>query len=150
MRPTMPNSTASRCRTGCRTTAGELFTHTPCPSASAIEARKRLCFPDLFLVVSPATVTLEYLSRGLSVCRVGCCLSHQTHYAGLRSALRVLQGLALRKPHWGHAMERKKSYAKAFRHKVTLILHPVNQLTGCVKHARETSKKGTSPVHWFC
>ena len=100
MRPTMPINIASRCCTGCRTTTGELFTHTLRPSASAVEARKRLCFPDLFLVVSPATVALEYLSRGLSVCRVGCYLSHQTHYAELRSALRVIQGLALRKPHY--------------------------------------------------
>ena len=100
MRPTMSNNIASRCRTGCRTTTGELFTHTLCPSASAVEARKRLCFPDLFLVVSPATVMLEYLSRGLSVCRVGCCLSHQAHYAGLRSALKLVYGLALRKPRY--------------------------------------------------
>ena len=91
MRPTMSNNIVSRCRTGCRTTTGELFTHTLCPSASAVEARKRLCFPDLFLVVSSATVTLEYLSRGLSVCRAGYCLSHQAHYASPSPLCRVSQ-----------------------------------------------------------
>ena len=93
MRPTTSNNIAFRCRTGCRTTTGELFTHTLCPSA--LEARKRLCFLDLFLVVSPATVALEYLFRGLSVCRVGCCLSHKAHYAGFCSRLKLVHGLDL-------------------------------------------------------